>query len=116
MLFRSDQPRPQRLDRLMLRIEGTDSDAVGFEGDLGLSGDGSKPGSGSTSGAGSSHKDRTRIDGEDYGPIISDFEKRMALLRRVARASEERRELVGAGPESEREEPGQSSHSPNPAD
>ncbi|KAI0178541.1 hypothetical protein GGR52DRAFT_260793 [Hypoxylon sp. FL1284] len=82
-----------RADRLMLRIEGVDSNALGSEGDV--SGAASRQGSGSGSGGGSGQHDRER-EPEDYTSLIDKFERRMSTLRKIADAGEERRRKMAA--------------------
>ncbi|KAI1334065.1 hypothetical protein F5Y15DRAFT_315525 [Xylariaceae sp. FL0016] len=85
-----------RADRLMLKIEGMDSRALGSEAEL-RSGSLGRSGNGSTSGSGSGHKDRDRsVEVDDYADITDDFERRMATLRKVMNASEERRRKIGS--------------------
>lgn len=78
-----------RADRLMLRIEGVDSNAIGSEGEI--SGTASRQGSGSGSGGGSGQHDRERGDPEDYTNLVEKFERRMITLRKIVEAGEERR-------------------------
>ncbi|KAI1759976.1 hypothetical protein GGR53DRAFT_108832 [Hypoxylon sp. FL1150] len=77
-----------RADRLMLRIEGVDSNALGSED--GASGAGSQQGSGSGSGGGSSQHDRERGEPRDYSNLVEKFERRMTTLRKIVDAGEER--------------------------
>lgn len=86
-----------RADRLMLRIEGVDSNALGSEG--GISGAGSRQGSGSGSGGGSSQHDRERGETHDYTNLVDKFEKRMTTLRKIVDAGEERRQKMAAAAE-----------------
>ncbi|KAI2468736.1 hypothetical protein F4781DRAFT_253798 [Annulohypoxylon bovei var. microspora] len=83
-----------RADRLMLRIEGIETSALGSEG--GTSGEASRLGSGIASGGGSGHHDRERVDGEDYANIVDKFERRMTTLRKIVEAGEERRRIIAA--------------------
>ncbi|KAI2625971.1 hypothetical protein GGS26DRAFT_185817 [Hypomontagnella submonticulosa] len=79
-----------RVDRLMLRIDGVETGGLGSEG--GLSGEASRQGSGTASG-GSGHHDRDR-EIEDYTNIVDKFERRMTTLRKIVDASEERRRKI----------------------
>jgi hypothetical protein len=88
-----DHARPKRL---MLRIEGIESGSTGSEGELRISGEASRQGSASNSGSGSAQKERERTDGEDYGSMVDEFERRMALLRKLVDDGEERRRKVAA--------------------
>ncbi|KAL7620700.1 hypothetical protein AAE478_009695 [Parahypoxylon ruwenzoriense] len=83
-----------RVDRLMLRIEGVESSALGSEGEL--SGEASRQGSGSASGGGSGHHDRERGEVGDYASIVDKFERRMVTLRKIVDAGEERRRKIAA--------------------
>ncbi|XXH03029.1 hypothetical protein Hte_009419 [Hypoxylon texense] len=78
-----------RADRLMLRIEGVDSNAIGSEGET--SGAASRQGSGSGSGGGSGQHDP-----EDYTNLVERFERRMVTLRKIVEAGEERRRMTAA--------------------
>jgi len=98
----------KRPGRLMLRVEGVESSALGSEVDMALSEDQSRQGSGSRSGI-SSGAANSRADvppgadnAEDYGVLIEDFQKRMLMLRKVVEAGEERRDqdsVAEPGPE-----------------
>lgn len=87
----------KRPGRLMLRVEGVESSALGSEVDMALSEDQSRQGSGSRSGISSgAANSRTDVppgadNTEDYGVLIEDFQKRMLMLRKVVEAGEERR-------------------------
>ncbi|KAI1104623.1 hypothetical protein F4804DRAFT_182767 [Jackrogersella minutella] len=84
-----------RADRLMLRIDGIESSALGSEGET--SGEASRQGSGIAggSGSGSGQHDRER-DSEDYTHIVDKFERRMTTLRKLVEAGEERRRMIAA--------------------
>ncbi|OTB00738.1 hypothetical protein M426DRAFT_324099 [Hypoxylon sp. CI-4A] len=84
-----------RPDRLMLQIDGIESNALGSEG--GLSGEASRQGSGTTSGGGSGQSLRDRGETEDYTNIVDKFERRMSTLRKFVEAGEERRRMIAAG-------------------
>lgn len=90
-------------DRLMLRVDGVETGSVGSERELRLSDEksGQRSGSGSGSASGSGQRDRERGDGEDYGQLVDEFEKKMAVLRKVVNAGEERRRKIGVQPEEE---------------
>ncbi|KAI2616017.1 hypothetical protein GGR54DRAFT_641828 [Hypoxylon sp. NC1633] len=79
----------RRADRLMLRINGVESGSLGSE--TGLSPRESRHGSGSASGGGSGHNDREKGDAKDYTTLVEKFERRMATLRKIVDAGEERR-------------------------
>ncbi|KAI0107337.1 hypothetical protein F4776DRAFT_668298 [Hypoxylon sp. NC0597] len=81
-----------RADRLMLRIDGIESSALGSEGES--SGEPSRQGSGVASGSGSGQHDRDRGEAEDYTNIVDKFERRMATLRKLVDAGEERRRMI----------------------
>ncbi|KAI1500131.1 hypothetical protein F5X99DRAFT_252726 [Biscogniauxia marginata] len=100
---RGDGEPTNRPDRLMLRIEGIESGALGSEGDLRISGEASRQisGSASGSGSGSGQRDRERGEGEDYINIFDEFERRMSTLRRVVDASEDRRRKIATDPGAE---------------
>ncbi|KAI1209756.1 uncharacterized protein F4807DRAFT_89049 [Annulohypoxylon truncatum] len=83
-----------RADRLMLRIDGIETSALGSEG--GTSGEASRQGSGIASGGGSGHHDRERGETEDYTNIVDKFERRMTTLRKIVEAGEERRRIIAA--------------------
>ncbi|KAI0881440.1 uncharacterized protein GGS22DRAFT_58092 [Annulohypoxylon maeteangense] len=83
-----------RVDRLMLRIDGIETSALGSEG--GTSGDASRQGSGIASGGGSGHHDREKGETEDYTNIVDKFERRMTTLRKIVEAGEERRRIIAA--------------------
>ncbi|KAI1326156.1 hypothetical protein F5Y16DRAFT_238646 [Xylariaceae sp. FL0255] len=97
----SDANTTQR--RLMLRIEGIDmTAAASASSELRVSdhhrrhpptGSGSASGSGSGSGVGSGHHQE---GGEDYASMLDEFGKRMNTLRKVVKASEDRRKKVAA--------------------
>ncbi|KAI5921093.1 hypothetical protein F4810DRAFT_712913 [Camillea tinctor] len=93
-----DGESSNRPDRLMLRIEGVESGLVRPEGDLRISGEASRniSGSASVSGSGSGQRDRDRGEGEDYTSIFDEFDRRMATLRKVVDASEDRRRKIAA--------------------
>ncbi|KAI1077628.1 hypothetical protein F5B20DRAFT_550826 [Whalleya microplaca] len=85
-----------RPDRLMLRIEGVESSEGGGSGGgssdfLRASGDmaSRQPGSGSASASGHSAG-----GGDDYAGLVDEFDRRMAVLRKVADAGEERRRKI----------------------
>ncbi|KAI0383539.1 hypothetical protein F5Y04DRAFT_27473 [Hypomontagnella monticulosa] len=82
-----------RVDRLMLRIDGVETGGLGSEGEL--SGEASRQGSGTASGGGSGHHDRDR-EAEDYTNIVDKFERRMTTLRKIVDAGEERRRKIAA--------------------
>ncbi|KAJ1327814.1 hypothetical protein MN608_07145 [Microdochium nivale] len=91
----------KRPERLMLRVDGIESSAMGSEMDLALSDEQSRQGSGSRSGI-ISGVTSSRADvppghdnAEDYGVLIEDFQKRLTMLRRVVDAGEERRSTRG---------------------
>ncbi|KAI1407559.1 hypothetical protein F5Y13DRAFT_124837 [Hypoxylon sp. FL1857] len=84
-----------RVDRLMLRIDGIESSALGSEGES--SGEPSRQGSGIASGVGSGQHDRDRGEVEDYTNIVDKFERRMTTLRKLVEAGEERRRMIAAG-------------------
>ncbi|KAI1772608.1 hypothetical protein F4818DRAFT_133658 [Hypoxylon cercidicola] len=84
----------RRADRLMLQIEGVDSNALGSES--GVSGAASRHGSGSGSGGGSGQHDRERGNAEDYPSLIDKFERRMSTLRKIVDAGEERQRKIAA--------------------
>ncbi|KAK6949148.1 hypothetical protein Daesc_009222 [Daldinia eschscholtzii] len=79
-----------RPDRLMLKIEGAESNSLGSEG--GLSGETSRHGSGS----GSGQHDRDRGEIEDYTNLMDKFDKQMNTLRKIVDASEERQRKTAA--------------------
>ncbi|KAI8957984.1 hypothetical protein F5Y11DRAFT_360379 [Daldinia sp. FL1419] len=83
-----------RSDRLMLKVEGIESNSLGSEG--GLSGDASRHGSGSGSGGGSGQHDRDRGEVEDYTSLVDKFDKHMTTLRKLVDASEERQRRTAA--------------------
>ncbi|KAH9892058.1 hypothetical protein F4778DRAFT_321722 [Xylariomycetidae sp. FL2044] len=80
-----------RPNRLMLRIEGIESGAIGSDSDLRISGEASKQGTASGSGSGSGQKDKERAGSEDYTSLVEEFERRLATLRKIVVAGEERR-------------------------
>ncbi|KAI0018549.1 hypothetical protein F4780DRAFT_781238 [Xylariomycetidae sp. FL0641] len=92
-----------RPNRLMLRIEGVESSALGSEADLRISDQANRQGSGSGSGSGSSQRDRGQGESENYTGVLSEFDKRMATLRKVVSAGEDRRRKIGAEPPTEPE-------------
>ncbi|KAI0895565.1 hypothetical protein F4806DRAFT_497133 [Annulohypoxylon nitens] len=83
-----------RADRLMLRIDGIETSALGSE--AGTSGEASRQGSGMASGGGSGYHDRERGEAEDYANIVDKFERRMVTLRKIVEAGEERRRIIAA--------------------
>lgn len=83
-------------DRLMLRIEGIEGGSLTSSSELRLSDERSGPGSGSGSGSGSGQR---AVEAEDYNSLVEDFDKRMAMLRKVVDAGEERQRKIAAGPE-----------------
>ncbi|KAI8623741.1 hypothetical protein F5Y19DRAFT_348609 [Xylariaceae sp. FL1651] len=85
----------KRPDRLMLRIEGIETSAPSSASELRISGEASRQGSGSASGSGSGQRERSG-EGEDYANMLDEFEKRMATLRKVVDASEDRRERIAS--------------------
>ncbi|KAI0182823.1 hypothetical protein EV127DRAFT_305636, partial [Xylaria flabelliformis] len=81
-----------RPDRLMLRIEGVETSAPGSSSELRISDEASRQRPGSASGSGSGQRERERPgEGDDYANTLDEFEKRMATLRKVVSASEDRR-------------------------
>ncbi|KAI0160565.1 hypothetical protein GGR57DRAFT_499246 [Xylariaceae sp. FL1272] len=82
-------------DRLMLRIEGLETTNPESSSELRISGERTGQGSGSGSGSrsGSAHKEN---DKEEYAGMLDEFDKRMATLRKVVNASEDRRKKVAA--------------------
>ncbi|KAI1737717.1 hypothetical protein F4680DRAFT_204343 [Xylaria scruposa] len=86
-----------RPDRLMLRIEGVETSAPGSSSELRISDDASRQRPGSASGSGSGQRERERPgEGDDYANTLDDFEKRMATLRKVVNASEDRRKKIAS--------------------
>ncbi|KAI0853340.1 hypothetical protein F5Y00DRAFT_99548 [Daldinia vernicosa] len=83
-----------RPGRLMLKIEGIESNSLGSEG--GLSGEASRHGSGSGSGSGSGQHDRGRGEIEDYTNLVDKFDRQMTTLRKIVDASEERQRKTAA--------------------
>ncbi|KAI1384032.1 uncharacterized protein F4822DRAFT_58948 [Hypoxylon trugodes] len=81
-----------RADRLMLEINGIESNALGSEGEF--SGESSRRGTSIASGGGSGQSDRVRGENEDYANIVDKFEKCMVTLRRIVDAGEERRRQI----------------------
>ncbi|KAI0839072.1 hypothetical protein F5Y06DRAFT_27059 [Hypoxylon sp. FL0890] len=84
-----------RADRLMLRIDGVESSALGSEAET--SGEPSRQGSGIASSGGSGQHNRDRGEIEDYTNIVDKFERRMTTLRKLVDAGEERRRIIAAG-------------------
>ncbi|KAI1264870.1 hypothetical protein F5Y18DRAFT_69515 [Xylariaceae sp. FL1019] len=82
-------------DRLMLRIEGIETTNPGSSSELRISGEGTRhgSGSGSASRSGSAHQEH---DQEEYAGMLDEFGRRMATLRKVVNASEDRRKKVAA--------------------
>ncbi|KAI1173558.1 hypothetical protein F4777DRAFT_589747 [Nemania sp. FL0916] len=86
-----------RPERLMLRIEGVETSAPGSSSELRISDDAGRQRSGSASGSGSGHPERDRLgEKEDYTGTLEEFEKRMATLRKVVNAGEDRRKKIAA--------------------
>ncbi|CAJ2500180.1 Uu.00g030330.m01.CDS01 [Anthostomella pinea] len=96
-----------RPDRLMLRIEGVESGALGSSStltELRVSSEANT--NTSASGSGSRSGQRDRADSEDYSGIVGEFERRMATLRKVVNASEDRRRMIrSTHPDEEQPEP-----------
>ncbi|KAI1360765.1 hypothetical protein F5Y08DRAFT_39217 [Xylaria arbuscula] len=91
-----------RPDRLMLRIEGIEMSAPGSPSDLRISSETSRQRPGSAGGSGSGYRERERTgETDDYSGMLEDFEKRMATLRSVVNASEDRRKKIAAQAERE---------------
>jgi hypothetical protein len=84
----------KRPKRLMLRIDGLESGSTASEGELRLSSEVTRQGSSTESGHSSGHKQSAKGDGDDYASLVDEFDKRMATLRRVVNASEERRHIA----------------------
>ncbi|KAI0198583.1 hypothetical protein F4808DRAFT_257258 [Astrocystis sublimbata] len=84
-------------DRLMLRIEGVEtSTATSIE--MRMSNEASRQQRpGSSSGSGSGQRERERAgEGDKYANTLDEFEKRLATLRKVVNASEDRRKMLAA--------------------
>ncbi|KAI0534700.1 hypothetical protein GGR58DRAFT_46063 [Xylaria digitata] len=93
-----------RPNRLMLRIEGVETSPPGSSSELRLSNETNQQRSGSASGSGSGSGQREREragDTDDYASMLDEFDKRMATLRNVVNASENRRKKVAAQTEGE---------------
>ncbi|KAI1748372.1 hypothetical protein F4782DRAFT_360658 [Xylaria castorea] len=86
-----------RPDRLMLRIEGVETSAPSSSSELRISDEASRQRPGSGSGSGSGQRERERAgEGDDYANTLDEFEKRMATLRKVVSASEDRRKKLAS--------------------
>ncbi|KAI0431050.1 hypothetical protein F5Y09DRAFT_206098 [Xylaria sp. FL1042] len=91
-----------RPDRLMLRVEGIEMSTPGSPSELRMSDETSHQRSGSASGSGSRQRERERSrETDDYSSMLDEFEKRMATLRSVVNASEERRKKITLQPATE---------------
>lgn len=83
-----------RAGRLMLRIDGVESNALSSGGSTSGEASGQGLGSGSGGGGGSGQHDRERGDIEDYTNLVDRFERRMTTLRKIVDAGEERRRRI----------------------
>ncbi|KAI1422593.1 hypothetical protein F5Y12DRAFT_606586 [Xylaria sp. FL1777] len=84
-----------RPDRLMLRIEGIEMSVPGSPSEMRISDETSHQRSGSASGSSSRHRERERSrEADDYPSMLDEFDKRMATLRNVVNASEDRRKKI----------------------
>ncbi|KAI0466148.1 hypothetical protein F4859DRAFT_333450 [Xylaria cf. heliscus] len=91
--------RNNRPDRLMLRIEGIETGASSSSSELRISDEASRQRPGSASGSGSGQREREREragEGDDYANTLDEFEKRMAALRKVVNAGEDRRKKLAS--------------------
>ncbi|KAI2638533.1 hypothetical protein GGS21DRAFT_445102 [Xylaria nigripes] len=93
-------PNHSCADRLMLRIEGIETSPVASSSELRRSDEANRtrPGSaaGGGSGGGGGSGQREREEGDDYAYMLDEFEKRMAALRKVVNAGEDRRKKIAA--------------------
>jgi hypothetical protein len=81
----------------MLRIEGIETSAPSSSSELRISGEASRQHSSSASGSGNGPRERERSgEGDDYAPMLDEFEKRMATLRKVVKAGEDRRKKIAS--------------------
>ncbi|GAP85447.1 hypothetical protein SAMD00023353_1000590 [Rosellinia necatrix] len=84
-----------RPDRLMLRIEGIETSAPSSSSEMRISDEASRHRPTSASGSGSGQRERERAgEGDDQANTLEEFERRMATLRKVVNAGEERRKKV----------------------
>lgn len=82
-----------RPDRLMLRIEGVETSAPSSLSEMRISNESGRQRPDSAGGSGSGQQERAG-EGDDYTATLDEFEKRMATLRKVVSADEDRRKKI----------------------
>ncbi|KAI0400797.1 hypothetical protein F4802DRAFT_601688 [Xylaria palmicola] len=88
-----DNSKRNRPDRLMLRIEGIETSTPSSLSELRISDEVARQRPGSASG----QREREHVgEGDDYASTLDEFEKRMATLRKVVNASEDRRKKIAS--------------------